>query len=203
MQKRGEMKQEAPKPTGVAKRRALGDISNINNTSGRHDEGGKENVAKKPVLQQHVQPRVSDVPHQSMVEPTIEHNENAMVTTEESGVRPYMQRPSDNIDARDAGNPLLVTEFVDQMYDNFRAAELEFLVNPNYMNQQPNINDKMRAILVDWLVSNIFFLQITMIIISIHLFLSIFDVGGSAYEVQNGAGDFVHNDQLHRPFLGV
>jgi len=163
MQKRAEMKQEvaSSKVTGVAKRRALGDISNINNNTGRQDDGGKENAAKKPVLQQHVQqqqPRVSEITQQQQhVESShsiMEHNENAMmITTEESGLRVYMQRPSDNIDARDAGNPLLVTEYVDPMYDHFRAAELEFLVNPNYMNMQPNINDKMRAILVDWLVS--------------------------------------------------
>lgn len=162
MQKRAEIKQEVTKTTatgGVTKRRALGDISNnINNTTGRQDDGSKENVSKKPVLQQHVQqqPRVADI-IQHIVEPTVsmEINENAMVTSteDELNLRVYMQRASDNIDARDAGNPLLVTEYVDPMYDHFRAAELEFLVNCNYMNSQPNINDKMRAILVDWLVS--------------------------------------------------
>lgn len=151
MQKRAEIKQDVPKATGVAKRRALGDISNINN-AGRHEEGGKENVAKKPVLQQHVQPSMP-ILSQNIMEPSMDHNENVMMTTDDPNGRVYMQRPSDNIDARDAGNPLLVTEYVDKMYENFRFAEQEYLVNPQYMTHQPHINDKMRAILVDWLVS--------------------------------------------------
>jgi len=37
--------------------------------------------------------------------------------------RPYMRRPADDIDERDAENPLLCTEVVNQMYDHFGEAE--------------------------------------------------------------------------------
>lgn len=66
--------------------------------------------------------------------------------------RPYMDRPSDDIDSRDAENPLLCTEYVNEMYELFSKGEREFAVNPTYMSTQPNINEKMRTILVDWLV---------------------------------------------------
>ena len=50
-----------------------------------------------------------------------------------SNVREYMQRPADDIDSRDASNPLLVTEYADRMYDHFRIIESKFRVNGNYM----------------------------------------------------------------------
>ena len=67
--------------------------------------------------------------------------------------RPYMSRPSDDIDARDVDNPLLCTEYVNKMYDVFSGLERDIALNPEYMTMQPYINEKMRAILCDWLVS--------------------------------------------------
>lgn len=66
--------------------------------------------------------------------------------------RPYMSRPSDDIDARDVDNPLLCTEYVNEMYDVFSGLERDIALNPEYMTMQPYINEKMRAILCDWLV---------------------------------------------------
>ena len=63
-----------------------------------------------------------------------------------------MRREADDIDARDAKNQLLCSEYVNEMYDIFRQSEIEFRVNANYMLTQPHINDRMRTILVDWLV---------------------------------------------------
>jgi len=69
--------------------------------------------------------------------------------------RTYMDRPSDDIDARDVDNPLLCTDYVNQMYDNFAVMEKEFALSPDYMSKQSFINEKMRAILCDWLVSDL------------------------------------------------
>ena len=66
--------------------------------------------------------------------------------------RPYMDRPVDDIDSRDNDNPLLVTDYVNDMYENFGEVEREFAVKPNYMTHQEFINEKMRSILVDWLI---------------------------------------------------
>lgn len=66
--------------------------------------------------------------------------------------RPYMSRPSDDIDVRDIENPLLCTEYVNEMYDIFSNLERDVALNPEYMSNQPFINEKMRAILCDWLV---------------------------------------------------
>jgi hypothetical protein len=63
-----------------------------------------------------------------------------------------MNRQPDDIDARDANNPLAVTEYANDMYAHFRDKEFRTGVSPTYMSRQPHINEKMRAILIDWLV---------------------------------------------------
>lgn len=60
----------------------------------------------------------------------------------------------DDIDARDetAGDVLCVTSYVQGMYTYFREKEVTTAVLPVYMESQPHINERMRSILVDWLV---------------------------------------------------
>lgn len=124
------------KATGVAsKRRVLGDITNA--VSG---DDVKENAAKKPVSSHLAQ----------AAEIRIEIADDA--TSIRASDRDYMRRESDDIDARDAGNPLLATCYVNEMYDNFGVLERKFSVSPSYMSDQPYINERMRTILVDWLV---------------------------------------------------
>jgi Cyclin, N-terminal domain len=59
---------------------------------------------------------------------------------------------TDNIDERDHDDPLCVTGYVEDMYNHYRAKELTTSVRPLYMENQPHINERMRSILVDWLV---------------------------------------------------
>lgn len=64
----------------------------------------------------------------------------------------YQYGPSDNIDERDAEDPLCVTDYVQDMYHHFRSKETMTSVRPAFMENQPHINERMRSILVDWLV---------------------------------------------------
>lgn len=59
---------------------------------------------------------------------------------------------TDNIDERDAEDVLCATAYVEDMYQHFRSKELTTSVKPHYMKNQSHINEKMRSILVDWLV---------------------------------------------------
>lgn len=59
----------------------------------------------------------------------------------------------DNIDERCVDDPLCATDYVEDMYDLFRKKEGLTAVLPDYMEStQSHINEKMRSILVDWLV---------------------------------------------------
>ncbi len=76
----------------------------------------------------------------------------ALARASHDSERAYMQRSCDDIDERDCDNPLLVTEYVNDMYEHFSDAEAQFMVAHSYMNRQEFVNERMRAILVDWLV---------------------------------------------------
>ncbi|KAK6127191.1 hypothetical protein DH2020_039075 [Rehmannia glutinosa] len=57
-----------------------------------------------------------------------------------------------DIDAADVDNDLAVVEYVEEMYKFYKSVENEGRAYNNYMDAQPEINEKMRAILIDWLV---------------------------------------------------
>jgi hypothetical protein len=60
--------------------------------------------------------------------------------------------PADDIDERDSEDPLCATAYVQDMYEHFRLKEMSTSVRPVYMEDQQYINERMRSILVDWLV---------------------------------------------------
>ncbi|PWZ36560.1 hypothetical protein Zm00014a_019357 [Zea mays] len=57
-----------------------------------------------------------------------------------------------DIDSADSGNPLAATEYVEELYTFYRENEAKSCVRPDYMSSQQDINSKMRAILIDWLI---------------------------------------------------
>ncbi|XP_010271918.1 PREDICTED: G2/mitotic-specific cyclin S13-7-like [Nelumbo nucifera] len=59
--------------------------------------------------------------------------------------------PIVDIDAADVNDQLAVVEYVEDIYQFYKLTESESLVR-DYMDSQPDINEKMRAILVDWLI---------------------------------------------------
>ncbi|ONI14224.1 hypothetical protein PRUPE_4G269600 [Prunus persica] len=59
--------------------------------------------------------------------------------------------PKVDIDAADADNELAVVEYLDEIYQFYKLTEDENRVH-EYMALQPEINAKMRSILVDWLI---------------------------------------------------
>ncbi|XP_022742530.1 G2/mitotic-specific cyclin S13-7-like [Durio zibethinus] len=56
-----------------------------------------------------------------------------------------------DIDAADANNDLAGVEYVDDIYKFYKSAENESRPH-DYMHLQTDINEKMRAILIDWLI---------------------------------------------------
>uniref|UniRef100_A0A7N2KL06 B-like cyclin n=1 Tax=Quercus lobata TaxID=97700 RepID=A0A7N2KL06_QUELO len=55
-----------------------------------------------------------------------------------------------NIDAADVNDELAVVEYIDDIYQFYKLEEGESHVR-NYMDSQPEINARMRSILIDWL----------------------------------------------------
>ncbi|EYU30276.1 hypothetical protein ABFS82_03G007900 [Erythranthe guttata] len=57
-----------------------------------------------------------------------------------------------DIDISDKKNPLAVTEYIDDIYAYYKKTESSSCVPTNYMSQQFDINERMRGILIDWLI---------------------------------------------------
>lgn len=68
-----------------------------------------------------------------------------------SGLANKPKDPAVNIDESDVDNELAVVEYVEDMYKFYKLTEDKGRIH-NYMDSQPDINSKMRAILVDWLI---------------------------------------------------
>lgn len=71
---------------------------------------------------------------------------------EEAEMVDITEEPVANIDSLDKKNPLAVVEYIDELHDYYRKSEISSCVSPNYMVQQLDINERMRGILIDWLI---------------------------------------------------
>lgn len=57
-----------------------------------------------------------------------------------------------DLDAEDLDDPLMAAEYVVEIFDYLRDLEMTTLPNPQYIEHQPDLEWKMRGILVDWLI---------------------------------------------------
>lgn len=57
-----------------------------------------------------------------------------------------------DLDEEDANDPLMVSEYVCEIFDYLRELEIATMANPDYMDNQSELEWKMRGILVDWLL---------------------------------------------------
>ncbi|KAG9443626.1 hypothetical protein H6P81_014966 [Aristolochia fimbriata] len=63
-----------------------------------------------------------------------------------------VESPLPNIDKSDGRNPLAVVDYVEDIYRFYRKNEITSCVPADYMTSQTDINHRMRAVLVDWLI---------------------------------------------------
>ena len=58
----------------------------------------------------------------------------------------------DDLDEEDREDPMMVSDYVVEIFENLRESEKRMMPDPHYMVKQKELRWKMRAILVDWLV---------------------------------------------------
>ncbi|KAI7057808.1 A/B/D/E cyclin, partial [Hortaea werneckii] len=61
-------------------------------------------------------------------------------------------RDAKDLDAEDMDDPLMVAEYVHEIFDYMKQLEIATMPNPDYMDNQGELEWKMRGILVDWLL---------------------------------------------------
>ncbi|KAM7517362.1 hypothetical protein LguiA_006945 [Lonicera macranthoides] len=62
------------------------------------------------------------------------------------------EEPVADIDSGDKKNPLAVVEYIDDIHAYYKKIESSSCVSPNYMAHQFDLNERMRGILIDWLI---------------------------------------------------
>jgi cyclin B len=75
-----------------------------------------------------------------------QNNASSASSLSTTGLIPY-----EDIDQNDFDDPQAVAEYVNDIYEYLMEKEKDG-VDPRYINSQVDVNEKMRAILVDWLV---------------------------------------------------
>ncbi|KAL8532121.1 hypothetical protein ACS0TY_008656 [Phlomoides rotata] len=86
---------------------------------------------------------------------SLEHSEIEMKEKDqmkEIEMEDIFEETGTDIDGGDATDPLAVVEYVEDLYAYYKKMENSSCVSPEYMSQQFDINERMRAILIDWLV---------------------------------------------------
>lgn len=57
-----------------------------------------------------------------------------------------------DLDAEDMDDPLMVAEYVVEIFEYLQSIEESTMPNPNYMDHQEHLEWKLRGVLVDWLI---------------------------------------------------
>ncbi|KAB1201768.1 G2/mitotic-specific cyclin-1 [Morella rubra] len=100
--------------------------------------------------EEHESPK-EDQPVPMFLEPT-EAVSSATDEMEEVEMEDIVEEPVIDIDSCDAKNPLAVVDYIEDLHAYYRKMESFSCVSPNYMEQQSDINERMRSILIDWLI---------------------------------------------------
>jgi hypothetical protein len=80
-------------------------------------------------------------------------SEAPIVTKEEVKVTAQaFQDAFNDLDAEDVDDPLMVAEYVGEIFEYYKTLETVTMPNPDYMDHQDDLEWKMRGILIDWLI---------------------------------------------------
>lgn len=122
----------ASNPPSMLRGGVLGDITNVTTASIAGSKLAAKPGAPLGASGMHVDPECQGIANSDATAPT--------------------PRCSEDIEIDDADDPQQVGEYVCDIYGMMSNAQANFLAASNYLEGQPDINAKMRAILIDWLV---------------------------------------------------
>ncbi|XP_057804773.1 G2/mitotic-specific cyclin-2-like [Salvia miltiorrhiza] len=164
---------EANPPCYVAKKRGFTKAEGVCNNGAAHRPMTRNSAAEMAVQQQPTVEEakklktsahelavfediaLTDVDDHEPVPMSLEHSEIEMRDKnqmEEVEMEDIFEETSTDIDGCDANNPLAVVDYVEDLYAYYKKMEGASHVSPEYMSQQVDINERMRAILIDWLI---------------------------------------------------
>jgi G2/mitotic-specific cyclin 1/2 len=122
----------------------------------------KKRTLPKPVKEQDPEDAENQEPPQAKPEPEVKSAKPTATKLESvKTAEPEVYYSDDEFDAEnaipdldkeDADDPLMVSEYVVEIFEYLKRLEIATMANPDYMDNQNELEWKMRGILVDWLL---------------------------------------------------
>uniref|UniRef100_A0A1A8RKR2 G2/mitotic-specific cyclin-B2 n=2 Tax=Nothobranchius TaxID=28779 RepID=A0A1A8RKR2_9TELE len=142
--------------TAAPRRAALGELTNFTGANRKPHSAKKKGASQKPAGSQEVklapdQAAVVQIPAATEMLPSL--TEEPADLKEEKLCQAFSQvlLMVQDVDEEDGHLPQLCSEYVKDIYNYLHALEVQQAVRANYM-QGYEINERMRALLIDWLV---------------------------------------------------
>ncbi|CRL23570.1 Cyclin [Penicillium camemberti] len=119
---------------------------------------------KKPAANAHKRPSLKDNALQAQEPPRKKPElarktrtiadivEEPAVKEAEISVKDALNEAVQDLDTEDLDDPLMAAEYVVEIFEYLKDLEMVTLPNPDYIDHQPDLEWKMRGILVDWLI---------------------------------------------------
>lgn len=138
--------------TKVAKEEDIEEAENVVPPSESTEKEVEEEEAPKAAPAK--QERVKDVKEVKEVKEVLKESakESVKESTKESTEEIALPEDVPDLDKEDVDDPLMVSEYVVEIFDYLKELEIATMANPDYMDSQNELEWKMRGILVDWLL---------------------------------------------------
>lgn len=147
-------------PTQDLKRPASGLEVSGNASKKRHTGSSSKSVVEDDVeAVENIAPPTNQKQSSAQTTASVEIQKTTKVVTEATiteGGKPTahqgLPEGVEDLDAEDVEDPLMVAEYVVEIFEHLRELEIQTMANPTYMDNQAELEWKMRGILVDWLL---------------------------------------------------
>ncbi|KAE8851535.1 hypothetical protein HRS9122_01822 [Pyrenophora teres f. teres] len=98
-------------------------------------------------------------PKENVPEPEVKEVKDVKEAKQVNGTKKEVEAPitevfydGPDLDKEDVDDPLMVSEYVVEIFEYLKELEIATMANPDYMDSQTELEWKMRGILVDWLL---------------------------------------------------
>lgn len=125
---------------------------NIKKSPKKRTKTIKEESLDEPPLKRHHTHGKTVTQTEESVKDEVVITKEAEGTVKVNDVQTDVKQDWDDLDVEDLEDPLMVAEYVVEIFDHLQQLELSTLPNHEYINHQPDLEWKMRGILVDWLI---------------------------------------------------
>ncbi len=127
---------------GIAKKRSTSTASTVKDAIPEVEEPAAKKI--------HIEAKREVLEAKREIEVVVAPVEKVIAKYEEEEVE--LQEEILDLDAEDVDDPLMVSEYVHEIFDYLKQLEKTTMPNPQYMKHQEDLEWKMRGILVDWLI---------------------------------------------------